>query len=84
MQGRYDSCRDAICEKIFSILADYFSSSDIYIEEYCKDGDFIENGKVVASLTGNAMFLLAGERIALNILQRLSGIATLTKQFIEK
>ena len=71
-------------KRFFSILADYFSSSDIYIEEYCKDGDFIENGKVVASLTGNAMFLLAGERIALNILQRLSGIATLTKQFIEK
>jgi len=47
------------------------------------DGEEIEGGKVIARTTGFADILLAGERVALNLLQRLSGIATLTHQFVK-
>lgn len=47
------------------------------------DGDELEKGDVVAGISGEAQALLAGERVALNFLQRLSGIATLTRQFVK-
>lgn len=48
-----------------------------------KDGEWAKPGQRVAHLLGNASSLLAGERVALNMLQRLSGIATLTARFVE-
>lgn len=73
-------------KRFFTILSSYFrfQPEQISFEEYHKDGDFIKKSNVIASLKGNTMLLLAGERIALNILQRLSGIATLTREFIKK
>src|SRR5215813_13401043 len=52
------------------------------LEAFASDGEEIEGGKVIARTTGFADVLLAGERVALNLLQRLSGIATLTRQFV--
>lgn len=49
-----------------------------------KDGIRVKNGKVIAVLVGPARGILSGERVALNFLQRLSGIATLTNQFVKK
>jgi nicotinate-nucleotide pyrophosphorylase (carboxylating) len=49
-----------------------------------KDGEIAKKGVVIAELRGSTRSLLAGERIALNFLQRLSGIATLTHRFKEK
>lgn len=48
-----------------------------------KDGDEIKKGDVLAELYGSSISLLKGERTALNFLQRLSGIATKTHQFVE-
>src|SRR3989338_5196945 len=48
-----------------------------------EDGDFIKKGKSIATLEGSAAGILKGERTALNFLQHLSGIATLTKQFVD-
>jgi nicotinate-nucleotide pyrophosphorylase (carboxylating) len=48
-----------------------------------RDGDVCQAGKVLATVTGSARGLLTGERTALNFLQRLSGIATLTRRFVE-
>ena len=48
-----------------------------------RDGARIADGTVVAELAGRAHGLLAGERVALNFLQRLSGVATLTAQFVD-
>lgn len=45
------------------------------------DGDRIKKGKVIATVSGRLNVLLTGERVALNFLQRLSGIATKTSQF---
>ncbi|MBN2429467.1 MAG: carboxylating nicotinate-nucleotide diphosphorylase [Deltaproteobacteria bacterium] len=50
---------------------------------YAKDGDEVKNGDVFACLDGPARSLLQGERVALNFLQRLSGIATHTRRFVE-
>jgi nicotinate-nucleotide pyrophosphorylase (carboxylating) len=46
------------------------------------DGDEVEEGTVFATLSGAADVLLSGERVALNLIQRLSGIATLTRQYV--
>src|SRR5512138_2499369 len=47
------------------------------------DGAFIAAGTEFASLEGPTRMLLGGERVALNLLQRMSGIATQTKQFVQ-
>jgi nicotinate-nucleotide pyrophosphorylase (carboxylating) len=47
-----------------------------------QDGDAVAVGDVVAELSGPARSILTGERIALNLLQRLSGVATITAQFV--
>jgi nicotinate-nucleotide pyrophosphorylase (carboxylating) len=49
-----------------------------------RDGAFVKKGKVIALLSGPARGILTGERVALNFLQHLSGIATLTSQFVKK
>ena len=48
-----------------------------------QDGELVESGVVVASLYGSARSILTAERTALNFLGRMSGIATLTRQFVE-
>jgi len=55
----------------------------VEIKIMLNDGDFFEAGEEIAYLKGPALALLRGERIALNILQRLSGIATLTKKLAD-
>lgn len=48
------------------------------------DGFRVKKGDVVAEVSGKTRTLLTGERVSLNILQRLSGIATLTNMYVEK
>jgi nicotinate-nucleotide pyrophosphorylase (carboxylating) len=52
-------------------------------ERLCKEGDRCDAGAVVANLRGRAAAMLTAERTALNFLQRLSGIATLTRRFVD-
>lgn len=49
-----------------------------------RDGESVKTGDIIAELKGNYRVLLTGERTALNFLQRLSGIATLTGEFADK
>jgi len=56
----------------------------IQFSSFAKDGEVIHAGTEVARLFGNTRALLAGERVALNLLQHLSGIATLTAAYVEK
>ena len=48
------------------------------VEFYCKDGDEVKKGQLMGKVTGDIRVLLSGERVALNYLQRMSGIATYT------
>jgi nicotinate-nucleotide pyrophosphorylase (carboxylating) len=57
--------------------------SGLVVENRHRDGDELREGERAASVRGQARALLAGERVATNLLQRLCGIATLTKQFVE-
>ncbi len=52
------------------------------IEAFVADGEEVDAGKVIARTSGFADVLLAGERVALNLLQHLSGIATTTRKFV--
>ncbi|HYE14990.1 MAG TPA: carboxylating nicotinate-nucleotide diphosphorylase [Pyrinomonadaceae bacterium] len=66
-----------VAEYVFSTL-----DSQQQLEAFVADGDEVEAGKVIARARGFADVLLAGERLALNLMQRLSGIATLTRQYV--
>jgi nicotinate-nucleotide pyrophosphorylase (carboxylating) len=52
------------------------------VETTHNEGDEVEEGTVFATIKGYADVLLTGERVALNLLQRMSGIATLTRQYV--
>ena len=56
----------------------------INFKSLVKDGIEVKKGDVLAEISGNITSILAGERTALNFLGRLSGIATLTKKYVEK
>lgn len=64
-------------EAVFSTL-----DAQQQLEAFVSDGDEVEAGKVIARTQGFADVLLGGERVALNLLQRLSGIATQTRTFV--
>ena len=64
-----------IYARVFKILDDKTE-----IELPCKDGDEVKKGELMATVTGDIRVLLSGERVALNYLQRMSGIATYTRQ----
>jgi nicotinate-nucleotide pyrophosphorylase (carboxylating) len=49
-----------------------------------RDGDFVKQGDTVATVEGNLRALLSGERTALNFLQRLSGIATCVRSYVDE
>ena len=64
-----------IYARVFTIL-----DEKTEIDFHCKDGDEVKKGEVMATVTGDIRVLLSGERVALNYLQRMSGIATYTRQ----
>jgi nicotinate-nucleotide pyrophosphorylase (carboxylating) len=68
---------------IFAQEVFQFLDRDIRYEELKKDGECVKKGDRVAVIVGKSRAILTGERVALNILQRLSGIATLTRSFVE-
>jgi nicotinate-nucleotide pyrophosphorylase (carboxylating) len=65
-------------EEVFLTL-----DSQQQLEAFVSDGEEVEAGKVIARMVGFADVLISAERVALNLLQRLSGIATLTNQFVK-
>jgi len=64
----------------------FFSKLDkkAIVKRIVEEGAQVNKGNIIAVVKGSARALLSGERIALNFLQRLSGIATLTSQFVER
>ncbi|MCR4321458.1 MAG: carboxylating nicotinate-nucleotide diphosphorylase [Candidatus Brocadiaceae bacterium] len=68
-------------------VVEYFFSrldKDVSLQQRIKEGTFVNKGETIANIKGSAKTLLSGERIALNFLQRLSGIATITAKFVER
>lgn len=74
-------CEGIICgldvfKTVFKLLSD-----KVKVELLFKDGDKIKKGDVLAKLTGPGKYLLLGERVSLNYIQRMSGIATETYKY---
>ncbi|MDT8716765.1 carboxylating nicotinate-nucleotide diphosphorylase [Clostridium sp. 19966] len=67
-----------VFKRVFDLLG------EVKVNLLKEDGSKVSKGEIVAILEGNTHNLLLGERTALNLLQRMSGIATLTYKFTEK
>jgi nicotinate-nucleotide pyrophosphorylase (carboxylating) len=65
-------------EEVFLTL-----DSQQQLEAFVSDGEHVEAGKVIARMVGFADVLISAERVALNLLQQLSGIATLTSHYVK-
>lgn len=63
-----------VFRRVFELL-----DTDTEAELYCKDGDEVKRGQLLGHIRGDIRVLLSGERVALNYLQRMSGIATYTR-----
>lgn len=72
-------CGLELAESVFATL-----DNSVVLESRAYDGEKITSGSEFARIEGPATALLTGERTALNILQRLSGVATLTKAFVDR
>ena len=59
-------------------------SPDIVLDVLAADGSAIEPGHIAATIEGPLAPILSGERVALNLMQRMSGIATITRRFVER
>lgn len=71
-------CGIQVFERVFTLLDE---STEFTF--FAKDGDNVTNGQLIAKIRGDIRVLLSGERTALNFLQRMSGIATYTKNTVE-
>ncbi|HPM02647.1 MAG TPA: carboxylating nicotinate-nucleotide diphosphorylase [Candidatus Cloacimonadota bacterium] len=72
-----------ICGLDVAQKAFHYIDSKIRWVAYKKDGDLVEKGDVIAKAEGYSCSLLQAERVALNFLQRMSGIATLTRKHVD-
>jgi nicotinate-nucleotide pyrophosphorylase (carboxylating) len=79
------NCREPIVVAGLDIAAAFFRALDreVRIEAVVHDGDSVPAGTILMRLGGNARMMLAAERSALNTLQHLSGIATLTRAYVD-
>jgi nicotinate-nucleotide pyrophosphorylase (carboxylating) len=68
-----------LAERVFRSL-----DSQMRVQLLCSDGDSAKNGQVLLHLEGRARAILTGERVALNFLGRLGGIATMTNRFVRE
>jgi len=71
-------CGLDIVRRVFDAL-----DADVKYVPTAKDGDAVKRGDVVATVSGNAVAILSGERVGLNLLQHLSGIATYTRKLAD-
>ncbi len=71
-------CGLEIAMRVFTLLDESF-----VFTPHFKDGDSVKKGDIIAEYEGKTVFLLKGERTALNLLQQLSGVATATAKAVE-
>ena len=68
----------AVAEAVFA-----FGASEVQFESLAEDGDRVRPGMVVARVVGAAAQILTAERLALNFMQRMSGVATVTRRVVD-
>ncbi|MGE5629534.1 MAG: carboxylating nicotinate-nucleotide diphosphorylase [Caulobacteraceae bacterium] len=72
-------CGVSVCSRVFQLL-----DESIKFEALMQDGRKASKGDIIATISGKARSILKGERTALNLFQRMSGIATMTNRYAEK
>lgn len=72
-------CGLDVFERTFKLLDDKSR-----FERYFKDGDFVHKGDLIGVIYADVKVILSGERTGLNYLQRMSGIATITKEYVDE
>ena len=79
------NCRQPIVVAGLEIAAAFFREldPDVRIDQLVDDGNAVEAGTVLMRMQGNARAMLTADRSALNTLQHLSGIATMTREYVE-
>ncbi len=67
------------------ILEEVYTQVDLLVdvERHVEDGDRCDSGMTLATISGPATSILLGERVALNFMQRLTGVSTMTKRFVD-
>jgi len=68
-----------LCKRAFELV-----DPNVRFESLVKNGEAVQKGQIIAMVHGLTKSLLMGERVALNFLQRMSGIASMTRKFVEK
>jgi nicotinate-nucleotide pyrophosphorylase (carboxylating) len=71
-------CGITVARRVFALL-----NPDIKMKILVNDAETFKKGDIIAEISGPARDILSGERVSLNLLQRLSGIATRTRQCVE-
>ena len=71
-------CGLPVFERVFTILG------DVTFKSIINEGSSVTKGDIIGELYGDALNILMGERVALNLLQKMSGIATLTNKYVKK
>ncbi len=72
-------CGVSVAQSVFAYV-----DPAVRLEFFFADGDVVQKGDVIAEITGRAISVLTGERLALNFMQRMSGIATRTREAADK
>lgn len=71
-------CGLPVFERVFTILG------DVLFTAFINEGSFVSKGDIIGEVSGDALNILMGERVALNLLQKMSGIATLANKYASK
>lgn len=74
-------CGKPVFKRVFELLS---NDKKVEVEFFFEDGDKIKAGDKIAKIKGDAGIILSGERLSLNFVQKMSGIATYTRKFQEK
>ena len=67
------------------VLEEVYAQVDalVDVDAFVRDGDAADAGTIIATITGPAASILLGERVALNFMQRLTGVSSLTRRFVD-
>ena len=71
-------CGLPIFQRVFNLLG------EVEFTAFINEGSSVTKGDIIGELYGDALNILMGERVALNLLQKMSGIATLTNKYVKK
>jgi len=79
------SARERVVVCGIPIVEEVYAQLDLLVDvdPHVQDGDLVEVGVAIATISGPATSILLGERVALNFVQRLSGVSTMTRRFVD-